>query len=269
MDQHNEEINFILLFVTGTLALLFLATVLVLFVFINKKRMLIERNKLQELKSSYQQSMLKAAIDAQEKERKRVAENLHDEVGALLSLAKLNANRALGEKSTKYDQENICIDTIQMIDETINNVRRISKDLLPSTLDEFGLINAITDLVSKVNGSTNDLKVHFEHHGEFYNLYPEIELALYRVIQELLNNVIKHAKANEININLNIKEHLLTLAVLDNGIGFEFDDFGEKSVFEKGIGLKNIHSRISMLDGEIKYLPNIPSGTKVLIVIKV
>ncbi len=269
MGQHSEEINFILLFVTGTLGLLFLAAVLVLFVFINKKRLLIERTKLQELKSSYQQSMLKAAIDAQEKERKRIAENLHDEVGALLSLARLNANKVFGDSTSDNNHKTITKDTIELIDDTIRNVRRISKDLLPATLDEFGLIQSVEDLVSKVNASTNDLQVHFEHHGEFYNLYPEIELALFRVIQELINNVIKHAQATAIKIKLILEDHLLKLDVIDDGVGFKFDNFGEKSAFEKGIGLKNIHSRISMLDGDIHYLSNAPTGTRVLIEIKI
>lgn len=268
MDQHYEEINFILLFITGTLALLFLASMLVMFVFINKKRMLTERNKLQALKSSYQKEMLKAAIDAQEKERKRIAENLHDEVGALLSLARLNANKSF-EISESEDNKRIIEDTIEFIDNTIKNVRRISKDLLPSTLEEFGLIDAITDLVKKINNSTNDLRVNFEHQGEFYNLYPEVELALYRVTQELINNVIKHAEASEIIISLNLINNHLVLQVLDNGIGFRVEDFGDKSAFERGIGLKNIHSRISMLDGEIEYLPNQPKGTNAKIELKI
>ncbi len=259
MGQPTEEINFLLLFLTGTLGLLFLASTLILFVFINQKRMLSERNKLQALKSSYQQEMLKAAIDAQEKERKRIAEDLHDEVGAVLSLAKLNANRA-NEYSANEEGRRLNKDTIQFIDDTINNVRRISKDLLPPTLEEFGLIKAIDELVAKVRAS-NIVRIKFEYRGEFNNLYPEIELALYRIAQELVNNALKHANAGEIEIYLERNENHLTLKVLDDGSGFKVEEIDRKSTFEKGIGLKNIHSRVSMLDGEINYFPNLPKGT--------
>ena len=259
MGQPTEEINFLLLFLTGTLGLLFLASTLILFVFINQKRMLSQRNKLQALKASYQQEMLKAAIDAQEKERKRIAEDLHDEVGAMLSLARLNVNRAC-EYSRNDTGKKLTHDTVKIIDDTISNVRRISKDLLPSTLEEFGLIEAIEELVTKINAS-NIVGVKFEYLGEFNNLYPEVELALYRVTQELVNNAIKHADASQINIHLEITEDHLTLKVVDNGRGFKVEEIDRKSTFERGIGLKNIHSRVSMLDGEIRYLPNLPKGT--------
>lgn len=263
MGQPTEEINFLLLFLTGTLGLLFLASTLILFVFINQKRMLSQRNRLQALKSSYQQEMLKAAIDAQEKERKRIAEDLHDEVGAMLSLARLNASRA-SEFSVNEAGRKLTRDTIKIIDDTINNVRRISKDLLPSILEEFGLIQAIEELVTKINAS-NIVSVKFEYQGEFNNLYPEVELALYRVTQELVNNAIKHADAEEIDIHLAAKNGHLILKVLDNGSGFKVEEVNRKSTFERGIGLKNIHSRVSMLDGEIKYLPNQPKGTAAMV----
>lgn len=263
MGQPTEEINFLLLFLTGTLGLLFLASTLILFVFVNQKRMLSQRNKLQVLKSSYQQEMLKAAIDAQEKERKRIAEDLHDEVGAMLSLARLNANRACDYSNNETGQK-LTLDTIKIIDDTINNVRRISKDLLPSTLEEFGLIQAIEELVTKINAS-NIVGVKFEYQGEFNNLYSEVELALYRVTQELVNNAIKHAAAEEIDIYLEKNRDHLTLKVSDNGSGFKVEEVNRKSTFERGIGLKNIHSRVSMLDGEIKYLPNLPKGTAAMV----
>ena len=263
MGQPTEEINFLLLFLTGTLGLLFLASTLILFVFINQKRMLSQSNKLQLLKATYQQEMLKAAIDAQEKERKRIAEDLHDEVGAMLSLARLNVNRS-NEYSRDEADKKLNHDTIKIIDDTINNVRRISKDLLPSTLEEFGLIHAIQELVNKINAS-KIVSVKFAYVGEFDNLCPEVELALYRVTQELVNNAIKHADAGSIDINMEIFDNHLTLKVLDDGSGFKVGEIDRKSTFERGIGLKNIHSRVSMLDGVIEYLPNVPKGTAAMV----
>ena len=248
--------------ILGTLAMLVLAVTVVAFVFIYQKKLIQRDLKIEKMRAEYQKDLLKATIHAQEKERKRISQDLHDDIGAMLSTIRLSLNGIVKGQSLTDQQTGKIQNTKSLIDETVRNVRRISHDLLPATLEEFGLSHAMEQLLQKIELNTNlEVEYHIEH--EIPKLNKTKELALYRIIQELCNNIIKHAEASKIEVWLTRNNDNLEIVIMDNGNGFYARTVDSRTSL--GLGLKNIESRLSMIDADINYEPAPLKGTKVQI----
>lgn len=196
---------------------------------------------------------LAALVEVQENERKELAKELHDGVGQLLSGLKLGLS-ALKVKIQK-DDDNIrnLNDLIQIIDQTSSEVRGISHRMMPRILQEEGLVPAIDDMLEKSFRYTNVEWV-FEHYG-LKERYPEkLEISLFRICQELVNNIIKHSEASKVSVQLVQNQNFLILFVEDNGRGFNTNNK------DKGIGLLNIATRLKNLHGEFTMEPSPDSG---------
>ncbi len=236
--------------------MLFMASTVIFFIIYYQKRMLQNKMQQQALESEYQKKLLETTIESQEAERKRIASELHDGVGAMLSAAKLNLNFLKTFTENKEDEEAIT-ETKEIIDETIDTVRRISKDLLPSSLEKFGLIAAIKEFSEKVNVGIT--KVHFNHEEGDVSLPKDHELPVYRLVQEVVNNALKYAEAENIDIFLNNKEHF-KLTIQDTGNGFDIN--AVRDDVTKGVGLYNIENRVNMLGGTMKLESEPGKGTR-------
>lgn len=250
----------IIIAIAGTSIFLFISGFVVFFVVFYQKRMLQKKMELQDIEAEYQRSMLQSTIDSQEKERKRIASELHDGVGAMLSAAKLNLGMLLSGAIPKEESTEAVDETKAMIDETIETVRRISKDLLPSSLEQFGIAQAVEELCEKLSNQTT--KVLFEQGAGKIDLDVHQELLLYRITQELINNALKHARASEIRVNLNADDGI-SLSVTDNGVGFD-KELVEGDI-KKGVGLYNIENRVSLLNGELIFNSEKDKGTAITI----
>ncbi len=195
-----------------------------------------------------------AVFNAQEEERKRISKDLHDGIGQQLSGLKM-AFQKLGKSiSKKLPEEEDQIGKLTVVlTESAEEVRSISHQMMPRALTELGLIEAIEDLLVK---SLKPLEVRysFEHFGIEKRLEERIEISLYRVLQELLNNIIKHSKANQVSVQLFRNQNKLILIVEDNGTGI-------KQSNTDGHGLLNIKSRVNTLFGELNLEPSPSSGT--------
>ncbi|MBI2281894.1 MAG: sensor histidine kinase [Bacteroidetes bacterium] len=202
----------------------------------------------------------KEVIEAEEKERARIAQELHDGLGQLLSTARLNV-ASLEDVVTEVDKPDL-ERSLKIIDEACVEVRNISHNMMPSALIRLGLIPAITELVNNVN-SAKGIKIDFESNVDS-SLGQSLDITIYRVVQEILNNMIKHAKANHINISIKKNDDDLAISMTDNGVGFNTNELEES----KGLGWKNIFSRVSMLDGSIKLESELQKGTMVFINLK-
>jgi signal transduction histidine kinase len=199
---------------------------------------------------------LEAVFAATEEERKRIAKDLHDGVGQQLSGLRMGFESLTSEVRTVLPHKSEVIDRLtRVIDEACTDVRSISHQMMPKALSESGLIASLEDMLTKSLGVT---KVHYrlEHYKvEGMRFSEKIELGLYRVCQELINNIIKHSGASEVVVQLFRNKDLLILIVEDNGRGFVASDNGA------GIGLSNITSRIHTVDGEVTWEPGPQSGT--------
>lgn len=237
--------------------IVFMTTVImVVFVsaFVIYRRKAITQKRLQE----EEKLRFKAIIKAEEKERTRIAKDLHDGLGQLLSTAKLNV--ASLEESVLSEDKYLINNAGELIDNAVTEVRNISHNLMPLALTRLGLISAVEELTSKMNAS-GLLNVHFKSEGIKVRLNSSVEIAVYRVIQEILNNTIKHSQAKEVYVLLKKSNNRLHLEISDNGIGFDTQEI-EKS---KGIGWKSIFSRVEMLNGSIDVSSNKYKGTNLTV----
>jgi len=201
-------------------------------------------------------------INAQEEERRRVAKDLHDGVGQQISALSLNY-QLLATMLAKQNPEILPeTDKIKrMIINVSHGLREVSHQMMPRALTQFGLIDALEDMADSTLTKAGISYV-FKHKGLEQRLPSEIETGLYRIAQELINNIIKHADATRVDICLNKNESTVQLDIRDNGKGF-------KSIDSKGIGLTNIRSRVSALKGTVKILTQTHSGTEVSIKVNV
>lgn len=215
---------------------------------------LLYRNKLNKIKRNEEQKMNQALFEGEQKERIRIARDLHDSVGQMLSVAKMNLSAFPDEKLQP---------TSQLIDSTISEVRTISHNLIPEDLN-FGLFAALETLAEKINHSgTTKMTVNIT--GEIRNLKFEQqnELSIYRIVQEVVNNMIRHSGANSINLNVTQQAQKILISIKDNGRGMDTENI-ENS---KGIGWKNIKARVNLLDGEMKIQSEKLSGTQIEILL--
>lgn len=217
---------------------------------------LIQQQSIEKLKSEAQIKILNATIDGKETERKLIAEILHDNVSALLSSANMHLTATKKQFNGDTPQE---IDKTQaIISEASQKVRDLSHNLVSSILLKFGLEYAIKDVTKKYSNS--ELK--FDVSAQNINRYnQEFEIKIFNVIQELINNILKHSKAKHAEIILKEEEDQLTVLVKDDGVGFSTSS----SSFSDGIGLNQIEARIQMMNGKLNIDSQKNIGTSIYI----
>ncbi len=203
-----------------------------------------EREMLLRKVNEQQRDSFRVVMEATEKERKRVAEDLHDGLGQLLSTAKLNLT-AIETKDDAEEQKNLST-SIAILDEACQEVRHISHNMMPSTLIRLGLVSAIKEQARKINESGKIL-VSVSISGFESRMDESREIAIYRVIQELLNNAIRYSNATDIEIKLEQLADGYLFSIKDNGKGFD----PKVLELDKGIGWRNIRSRVDLLKGNI------------------
>lgn len=250
-----------------TPVLLVLAIGIIVFVFAYQRRMLEHQEHLRELQQLRQKQMLEAALDAQEAERRRVARDLHDEVGGMLALVRLNIGQVERKCADNPSAAETAHRSKELLDEAIQSVRRISHDLLPVVLDKMGLVQAINSLAHSVPPDSG-LEVKFNHNLGNFRLETRQELLLFRILQELVNNTLKYAEATTITIDLHREGEELSLRYADNGKGFDYSNTLGKEKEGAGLGLKNLENRADLLNASLHFFSAPNSGVKAEIVVQ-
>lgn len=250
------RVDFIIMFSIATAVMLLLAFSIILFVIFYQKRILSEQLKRQVMEVEYQQKMLQAALESQEKERSRLASDLHDSVGAMLSTIRLTLHPLVkAGNGDSLDQ------TKQLLDETIETVRRISRDLLPTSLEKFGLSHAIKEMCERIQLS-GIIDVKISETGTPIEMDKKREVLVYRIAQEMISNTVRHSKANWLHVQL-VWSETLQLIIQDNGEGFAYKGFKEKQTsYKPGLGLYNIETRVSLLGANLEYASVFPQGSQ-------
>jgi two-component system NarL family sensor kinase len=229
------------------LAILLLGTGLSSWLLFNRVKLRQEARLQQEI-IRQQDMAARAIIEAEESERKRIAGDLHDGIGQLCSAIKMNLS-GLGSRIAFSDKETALSyeKTIALSDQACKDVRSISHQMMPNILLKSGLSAAVRDFLDKIDARR--LEVHLETFGLTEKLDNNTEIVLYRIIQEAVNNVIKHSGASKLYIQLNRDNEGITATIEDNGTGFDVND---KNKFN-GIGLKNIAGRVEFLKGSVEF----------------
>jgi two-component system, NarL family, sensor kinase len=218
----------------------------------------IQEQKITELEKDKQLSAIDAMLKGQEEERSRIAKDLHDGLGGMLSGTKLSFinmkdNLVLTpENAVQFDK------SLSMLDNTIADLRKVAHNLMPEALVKFGLDEALRDFCHSIQSSSS-LKVVYQQVGENRKLSNTTEVFTYRIIQELVNNAVKHAGAKQIIVQLNINSHKLSITVEDDGKGFDINSIANS----KGAGMDNIKYRVQYFNGTLDIVTAPDKGTSV------
>jgi len=210
-----------------------------------------QEKRLQKEIFRQQELETKALFEGEQNERIRIARDLHDSVGQMLSLVKMN----LSSQEQNPETENIQ----GLVDNTISEVRNISHNLIPEELN-FGIFPALENLSDKVNASSKTkMEINIPEEIKEIKFQKQNELSIYRIVQEVVNNMIKHADASSIDLSISKLENSLIINIKDNGKGLDDDSISKSS----GIGWKNINARVHMMDGKIKIESEKLAGTQI------
>jgi two-component system, NarL family, sensor kinase len=213
-----------------------------------RRTQLKQKAKHQEAIIDQQDLATRAVIEAEEEERQRIARDLHDGIGQMMSAAKMNLSAFEAGMDGKDDQDRESLHKIiGLVDESCREIRTVSHNMMPNALLKSNLATAVGDFLDKIDKST--LKIHLYTTGLDEHLDTNTETVLYRVIQEAVNNVLKHAKASVLDISLVKDADGISATIEDNGRGFDATDPSKNA----GIGLKNIRKRVDYLKGHVDF----------------
>jgi PAS domain S-box-containing protein len=197
-----------------------------------------------------ERQILSAVIRGEERERQRFAREMHDGLGPLLSTVKLYVNELASANMTEEERKDLIRHSNEMLDDAVNSARTISNNLMPTVIQSYGLVKAVQAFCDKVN-KTNKINIQFETENIEERLEENLELILFRVISELINNTLKHAQAENVFILLIMHEDRLSLNFRDDGVGFDAEEILQSD--NKGMGLKNIISRVKSINGNYSF----------------
>lgn len=260
MHESGTEVS--LIFFYGTVVCLLFVTAVGVFAFIYQNKMLRHQNELRVKEEEKQRQLLEAIIQGQEKEQKRVSQELHDGVGADLAAVKLHCYAARKHLNENEKSVELFLNASNMLDEVISNVRNMSHRLSPSVLEKFGLVNVLESMANRIS-ETKEANVIFQSSVSLPSLTNSQSLMVYRIIQELVQNSLKHGKATEVKIFVSGEKGKCKFEVSDNGKGF----LAEKGNENYGIGLRNIESRVQVLQAKFEIDSKPGEGTKAILIL--
>jgi two-component system, NarL family, sensor kinase len=257
-----------LLYIVGLIILLVIVMITSLIIIrqirlrriITEQEVKIREQQLIEMKKERQLLATSAVLEGEESERKRLARDLHDGLGGLLtglkfSLLNVKGNYISSERSaSEFDY------ALGLLDNSMQELRRVAQNMMPESLLKLGIKEALNDFCITISKNTG-LAINYQYYGKTDRLPAKFETSLYRIAQELINNAVKHSEATDIFIQVIQEENRLHLTVQDNGKGFEQSQNSGKN----GIGLANIKSRVAAVNGQIDIISAKEKGTEVLI----
>lgn len=227
-----------------------------------RKRDQLKAKEIERLKYEQDAIMSNAMLEGQENERKRIAIDLHDGLAGRLSATRIKLEK-LSRDNDRNTKGKAFQEAALSLDESLSELRSIAQNLMPETLFRYGLKNAIEDYCSSLSRGNSEIKFILQFYDTEIKLTQNTLLTIYRIIQELINNAVKHAKANELLVQVSFENEKADITVEDNGIGFMKQNLETSS----GMGLKNLQTRVAYLNGEIDFESTPGEGTTVHIVI--
>ncbi|WP_394773775.1 sensor histidine kinase [Flavobacterium sp.] len=235
------------------------AIFLVAFFYFSRKKIIQKELEKRDLEIHLQKEQLHAVIVAQEEERKRIAQDLHDDISSKLNIVSLNTHLLSAPNLTDDETQEITGNIINLTAKALENSRKIAHNLLPPVFEKFGFNAGVEELCDEFE-SSKSVKVHYKNEIDFDQKEIDRHLHIFRVLQELMNNSLRHGKASEIWIKFKNENGINSCIYEDNGVGFNI----ENAENQKGLGMKNIDSRISFLNGTLKIDSQIGKGIQVI-----
>lgn len=252
MQLGTEEIKIAQTIIAVALAFLSIAVVMVLFFYFSRKKIVQKEIEKRELEVNHQRELLHSVLMTQEAERKRIAQDLHDDISSKLNVVALHTHLLATPNLTEYERIEIMHQISELTGKALENSRRIAHDLLPPVFERFGLQAGIEELVLEFN-SSKTMVVQFTNQVAFDASKIDAQLHVFRILQELLNNSLRHGKATAVLLEIRSNGPDVEMVYSDDGCGFNPADTSKL----RGLGMKNIESRVGILNGsfEVKSAP--------------
>lgn len=257
------ESQFIITIIGGTVVLSLLILSLFLFFVFYQKKQVENRQEKATLKAQYDQEILTSQIEVQNTTLQYIGREIHDNIGQLLSVAKINLN-VLEETTQDTENGEFIKQTNELIEHSIHELRALSKSLDGDFVHDFGLQQSIAHELQRIR-KTKKFETELSLHGEKYTLGYDREIVLFRIVQEILNNALKHSKAQNIEIDINYLPNNFILTVSDNGKGFDFEKVMKNELSQSGAGLRNIKRRASLINFDCDIDSQMNEGTKYIL----
>jgi signal transduction histidine kinase len=259
MDSNEEliqELNLIIVYTSGFFILI--GMVIFLFFYFSRKKINEKKAENKNLTIKHKNELIDAILTTQEEERIRIAQDLHDDISSKLNVISLNSHLLQNKNLSESEVFEISNNIINYTQNAIESSRRIAHDLYPPVLQNFGLHAGIEELCLDVSATK---AVTITHHNDVnFDLIPiEQHLHLFRIVQELINNSIRHGKAKNITINCIMNGEKINFKYTDDGIGFDLLNLQSN----KGLGMKNIESRVNFLKTNLRINSSINQGIEV------
>lgn len=233
--------NIVIIVFLGTFIMVIIGLILITFVSLHRKKYLLQQNELQRIENEREQAILISVIAAQEQERNRIAKNLHDSVGAELSMVKLNLSQQIYFLSEESLEKSKLREELNNLDKTIDAIAAVCKNLYPLSLQSRGIVITLQELIHRIN--LNGLvKAVFQCEVSDAQIGTSQErlLNVYRVFQEVLNNLLKHSSCKQLNVALTLTHHQLRIDFTHDGKMFTNENERRLREQNKGIGLQSI-----------------------------
>jgi two-component system, NarL family, sensor kinase len=261
--------NFLVIIIV-TIVFLILSGFIIIFVLWYQRRKRENKDKIieitqrsEQMKAQYQQEILRTQLEIQEQTLKTISQEIHDNIGQVLSLAKLNLNTI---DTTKQDElKEKITDSKNLVSKAIHDLRDLSKSLNTDNIVSMGLLRGIEyelDMIRKTGFETL-----FDVSGNPLRMEPQKELIVFRIIQETLNNIMKHAEAKKIIISAIYTSDKLELLIKDNGKGVDLTPLSSEANTNMGLGIRNMHNRAKMIGADFSMSSSIGNGTTVKLII--
>lgn len=245
-----------LLAVVATFTFLLLAAFILFFFLLFQRRQEQNLQEKQNMQAVFQQEILQTQIEIQNQTLQRVGEELHDNIGQLLSVAKWQLNMTDDEPTPPVKE------ALSSLSKAINALRALSKSLDADVVADFGLVQSLRHELARIE-QTGKCRTHLYVTGEAINILPQKEMVLFRIAQEALNNALKHAQAQNISVRLQYTAHGLLFEIEDDGRGFVADTLKDRPLESSGAGLRNIQRRAELIGGRCVWESNVGQGTRV------
>ncbi len=241
--------------IISCLAMFCLIIVIILFVVIYQRRMLLKEASIKLMEQEKQIELFKATVEAEEKQKEKIARNLHDEINPILTVLKLNLSKhKIDIIKEKFNIEDLSLDQ-QILDQAINGIRTTCLDLIPTYLLEYGLVKSLGSYVVTIRNN-NEINAEFENKNEIENtdyFNKQAQLNIYRICLEILHNIFKHASCTILKLSINTHNNQFIIDVSHNGKGVSNEEIDTFTTCSNGLGLKSLKARILILNATINY----------------
>lgn len=263
MQTNISEVNTLTIIIT-TLILVTCGILIVYFVFLYQRKRYRHREEMLELRESFNQSLLQSKLEIQEQTLDHIAKELHANFSHLVSVININLSTLLQHKPEEIKEK--IAETKSLAKQLMSELKVLSVNLNTEHIMQVGFTKSLENELNRLD-RTGQYKVTFSKTGHDHNLSPENEIILFRMCQEILNNIIKHAEAKSIEVSLYYLPGMLQLKFKDDGKGFNIREAKEKAHEKGSTGLKNIYSRSKLINAELTIESEEAKGTTITVLI--